>query len=548
MRRHWIVLMSKAVGAVVLAGTGLLALGELPASAAPAIAFSTQPGPGTVNGAFSTQPVVTVSGGGSSTASITLTITPSTGTSGAVLSCTSNPVSANGSSVATFSGCAINLAGVGYTLTATDKTDSGNPTATSATFNVVGPAAKLAFTTQPTSATAGAPLPTQPVVGIEDVAGNIVTSDVSPITLSLSAGLGPTGASLTCTSNTVTPVGGVATFSGCLVRAASTLYTLTAIDSIDSLSVNSSVFTIVAAPTVSMVFTTEPGNGVLAGALSPQPVVTLEDVYGNTAVNDTSPVTLSITSGTGGSGATLSCAANPVTPLSGVASFSGCTINAPGTNYSLTASNATEILSVTSTAFTVSEGTTSLALTSNSPGSVSAGSTVMYTATVTRLAGSSALNGSVSFLNGSNAISNCTNVALAGGVATCSVLFSSTGTNTITATYANDSFLGGSSAAITQVVNKPSPKLTLRPAAPKVAPGHKFLLKVGLSGSLGKPTGVVVITYAHHVLCSAHVVKGTASCTISTRYLHAGHRSVSIRYAGSSTYATVTETARVTVT
>jgi hypothetical protein len=53
-----------------------------------------------------------------STSTVRLDITSGTGTAGAVLTCDSNPVIAN-SGVATFSGCKIDRAGTGYTLTAT---------------------------------------------------------------------------------------------------------------------------------------------------------------------------------------------------------------------------------------------------------------------------------------------------------------------------------------------------------------------------------------------------------------------------------------------
>lgn len=76
-----------------------------------------------------------------------------------------------------------------------------------------------------------------------------------------------------------------------------------------------------------LVFTTPPAATGSAGvAWSPQPVVTVQDVGGATVTGYTTPVTLSLASGTG----PLVCDANPVVPVNGVASFSGCRLDATG--------------------------------------------------------------------------------------------------------------------------------------------------------------------------------------------------------------------------
>ena len=59
-------------------------------------------------------------------------MTIGTGTSGAVLTCTANPKAAV-SGIATFAGCKISKAGVGYTLTATS---SGLALATSSSVTI----------------------------------------------------------------------------------------------------------------------------------------------------------------------------------------------------------------------------------------------------------------------------------------------------------------------------------------------------------------------------------------------------------------------------
>ena len=58
---------------------------------------------------------------------------------------------------------------------------------------------------------------------VEDVSGNTVTTNVTPITLSI-----PAGATLACTANPPTTTAGVATFGGCNITGAAASYTITA--------------------------------------------------------------------------------------------------------------------------------------------------------------------------------------------------------------------------------------------------------------------------------------------------------------------------------
>jgi hypothetical protein len=156
---------------------------------------------------------------------VTLAITSGTGTSGATLSCTTNPLAAS-TGVASFSGCAIDKSGTGYTLTATDGSLTS---ATSSSFTIsVGPAAKLAFTQQPNGAQAATAFGTQPKVAVEDAGGNVVTTNSTGVTLAI--GANPGSGTLTCTTNPVAASSGVATFAGCKISAGGAGYTLTATD------------------------------------------------------------------------------------------------------------------------------------------------------------------------------------------------------------------------------------------------------------------------------------------------------------------------------
>jgi len=102
-------------------------------------------------------------------------------------------------------------------------------------------------------------------------------------------------------------------------------------------------------------FNTQPGNGTAGSILSPQPVVSLQDIDGYTKTSASNPVTVTITSGSGKSGAILQ-GTTTVTPVNGVATFTDLRIDNAGSGYTFTAS-ATGLQSSTSAQFTVSGGT-----------------------------------------------------------------------------------------------------------------------------------------------------------------------------------------------
>jgi hypothetical protein len=207
-------------------GSGL-SITVSPAGAAK-LAFTQQPSNSTGGVAFATQPRVGIQdqfGNTVTTDTSSVTLAIGTNPGGGTLTCTANPQAAS-SGVASFSGCKIDKAGTGYTLTATD---GALTSATSSLFNVtVGPAAKLAFVQQPAGAFTGAAFATQPQVAVQDAGGNVVTTDTSSVTLAI--GTNPGSGTLTCTANPQAASSGVASFAGCKIDKAGTGYTLTATD------------------------------------------------------------------------------------------------------------------------------------------------------------------------------------------------------------------------------------------------------------------------------------------------------------------------------
>ncbi|HET9050190.1 MAG TPA: RHS repeat domain-containing protein, partial [Candidatus Dormibacteraeota bacterium] len=335
---------------------------DVVAGTAGRISFSTQPGGGAGGSPFGTQPAVTLTDAGGNPVSGSVALTLSGGTAGAALSCAVNPFSAS-SGVATFSGCSVSLNGNGYRITAT----SGSLTAVSQPFSVTGGnVARAAFTNEPTSSTGGTSLPSQPAVALTDAGGNPAAGAV---TLTITPGTGQAGANLTCASNTVTAVGGTATFGNCSVDRAGTGYTLTA--TTGSVTATSTAFDVGVGPIAQIAFTTQPGGGTGGVAWPAQPIVAIEDAGGNQEPAASGSVALSITAGTG-SGA-LTCAANALPAVRGAALFDGCRIDRTALAYTLTARDTADGLTTTSAPFAITAGAAAQLLFTTQPGGAGSG-------------------------------------------------------------------------------------------------------------------------------------------------------------------------------
>src|SRR5207237_889230 len=86
-----------------------------------------------------------------------------------------------------------------------------------------------------------------------------------------------------------------------------------------------------------LAFTQQPDGSATGGLAFPQqPKVAAEDAGGNVVISYSGTVSLSIKSGTGTTGATLSGCSGTLS--NGVTSFSGCKIDKSGAGYVLTAS------------------------------------------------------------------------------------------------------------------------------------------------------------------------------------------------------------------
>jgi len=277
------------------------------------------------------------------------------GTAGAVLGGTKTVAPAAGSS--SFSTLSVDKPGTGYKLSASS---SGVSTATSSTFNIdPGPAAKLAWITQPASTTfLGAPLAaagtTAARVAIQDALGNTVTSDNRQVTITATAGPSSTfkafGSNVT-TANFSASSGIVSLPSSDLqMTTVGTGYTLraalTGLTSATSTAFNVGAFDV----KTKVNWTTQPTGTSYGVRFGASPIVSIVDAYGNVVTSATDAITVAI--GTDANPTTTLSGGSATAATSGVLTLNNARLDRAGTNYTLVASG-TGLTSATSTAFGV---------------------------------------------------------------------------------------------------------------------------------------------------------------------------------------------------
>ena len=310
------------------------------------LSFHTTPTGGTGGTAFATQPSVDVmdSGGNPASGAVTLTIADGSGAPGASLHCATNPESPDASGRATFNGCNIDKAGLGYRLTATV---AGNVTVISDAFDIeVGDATQIAFTTQPGGGAGGEAWEQQPVVSIEDAGGNLVSTASATVTLTRTAGQG--SGVLTCKDGAVPTQNGVARFNDCAIDRTGIGYTLDATATASLGTTTSEPFDVTTGTPAALSFSTQPGGAMAGSVFGTQPVVRVVDRGGN-LTSSSATVALSLTTGTGTAGAVLSCGDQAADQ--GVATFDACSIDQAGAGYVLTVTDAADHLTAESHGF-----------------------------------------------------------------------------------------------------------------------------------------------------------------------------------------------------
>ena len=251
------------------------------------------------------------------------------------------------SGVATFSGLSYDKAETMNITFSTNASGVSDPTSRNA---AVSPAAasKLVYATQPTSTTAGVAINPAVVVDVEDAYNNIVTTNSSTVTLTLSSGTFSSGSS----TATAAASAGAATFGSLAINKAGS-YTLAGTDGTLTATGNSSSITISPAAASQLVITQQPSATATFGqAFSTQPIVAEEDPYGNVITTDS---TNTVTAARGSQGTSNLQGTTTLTLSSGVATFSGLSYNSLET-MNIAFSTTAGIFTATSNAVSVVPG------------------------------------------------------------------------------------------------------------------------------------------------------------------------------------------------
>jgi len=276
--------------------------------------------------AFTTQPVITIKDAfgntvTDSTASVTMAVSGANGLATTVGTTTINAVAG----IATFAGVGISgTAGTPYTLT---FTSTGLTIATQTITPTFGIATQAPLTTNPAGAPSGSAFTTQPVITIKDTFGNTVTNSTASVTMTVSSG---DNKATTVGAFTINAVAGIATFTNVGISGtAGTPYTLTFIST--GLTIPTQTITPTFGLATQATLTT-PASGAPSGlAFITQPVITINDTFGNPITNSTASVTMTVSSGATTVGTTT------INAVAGIATFTNVGISgAAGNSYTLT--------------------------------------------------------------------------------------------------------------------------------------------------------------------------------------------------------------------
>jgi hypothetical protein len=416
------------------------------------LVITTAPSVTAVNGVpLAIQPVVSVADTGNFVLKGDTTTVTAALVGGNVGSTITNNTKAAVLGVATFSGLAINAAPASYNMIFTDGA-LASATTTLQTAVSAGAASKLAIVTQPSTTTAaGAVLATQPVIDIQDSGGNLISSNTSTVTATLTSGSG------TITHGTAIAVAGVATFVGLTLNVPAGPYTLTFTDGSLTAAISTTI-TVSAGAATQLVITVQPSSSVASGAaLAIQPVVKIEDAGGNAVIGNTSTVTATVTSAPG----TISNNTAVVSATTGLATFSGLTLKELVGSYTLSFTDVS-VTTAISTTINVTAGAASQLVITTQPSATDASGAALAQQPVVKVEDSAgnvvttdASTVSAKITTGGVSVTPSTHVA-ASGVATFSGLALNALVGTYTLTFSDGTLTAATSSSVAVIVGAPS--------------------------------------------------------------------------------------------
>jgi hypothetical protein len=189
---------------------------------------------------------------------------------------------------------------------------------------------------------------------IEVTARDALGNTADGFTDSVTVGIGTNPASgILSGTTTVAPAAGVAAYADLSIDKAGIGYTVTAMAS-GLMGATSPAFQVTAGQADRLVFVVQPMSTTSGATFTPAVEVVAHDSLGNTVTSFGGDVTLTITAGTGTTGATLA-GTTTLASTAGVAIFSDLSINHSGTGYELSATGS-GIAGVTSALFDIAPG------------------------------------------------------------------------------------------------------------------------------------------------------------------------------------------------
>jgi hypothetical protein len=188
----------------------------------------------------------------------------------------------------------------------------------------------------------------------------------------------------------------------------------------------------------------------------------------------------------------------------------------------------------------VNKGATTTTISAHNPNPSAPGAAVTVSVTVS--GGGVAATGTVAI---TGAETNC-NITLSGGSGSCSVVFNTLGSRTLTATYAGDvNYLGSSANAGHTVISNSTTTVIATVPNPSTV-GQAVTVNVTVSGAgLPTPTGSVTITGADTNCTIPFLVGGSGSCSVVFNTV--GVKTLTTTYSGDANYASSSSTANHTV-
>jgi hypothetical protein len=191
--------------------------------------------------------------------------------------------------------------------------------------------ASIVWETQPTGMAAGALFGTAPRVSLRKADNSLCTSNPAPVSLVVTTDTSEQQDATITGSASVIPSGGYALFSAARMERAGTGFTLGATQDGVMTLINSNTFNVTAGSASKLVFYQQPLTNDPSAAMIPAPSVRSADTYGNYVASSGISVTMSLQDN--GEGATLSGTKTVSTNASGIASFTGLSLDKLGTYY-----------------------------------------------------------------------------------------------------------------------------------------------------------------------------------------------------------------------